>query len=430
MCDTFVAFGSATVDGSVLLAKNADTEVNEAQHLVRFPARDYAEGALVRLSHITIPQARRTHEVVLNKSFWTWGAEIGFNEHGLAAGNEAVFSNQAPERDGVMIIDLLRLVLERARDCDEAVDVVAWAIESFGQGGNCELRGNSHFDGSLLVADREGSVIIETAGREWAARRVDDFGSISNVIGIRDTWHRSSLEKSGGAGADFRERFADLAVSANTAAEERQLESESFLQRRHGRINARTMMDLLRYTGEEADYHPAAGDRPCHICMHAGPYPNRLWQATGSMVSEVRGDAVIGWMTGASGPDVSVFKPLLPGVEFPDLGPMPRETWTEGAYWWRHEHLHRRAMADYRAVVPEIRAEFEAIEDGFLAEAASVLRADHATRSAFVHDCWAQAIEAEERWARKLADRPYRIEHASYRDMWEGFNRAASLTLD
>jgi secernin len=430
MCDTFVALGSATVDGSVLLAKNADTEVNEAQHLVRFPARDYGEGAMVRLSHITIPQARRTHEVILNKSFWTWGAEIGFNEHGVAVGNEAVYSNQAPDRDGVMIIDLLRLVLERAHDCEEATRVVAWAIETFGQGGNCELRGNSHFDGSLLVADREGAVVIETAGREWAARRVGDLGSISNVIRIRDDWHRSSLEKAEGAGGDFRERFADVATSANTAAEDRQRESEGFLEARRGRIDVRAMMDLIRYTGEDPDYHPAEGDRPCHVCMYAGPHPNRLWQATGSMVSQCRGGAVIGWMTGASGPEMSIFKPLFPGVELPDLGPMPRETWTEDAYWWRHEHLHRRAMADYRRVVPEIRAEFEAIEDGFLAEAATVLAADRATKAAFVRDCWARAFEAEERWTKKLAGRPYHIDHPGYREMWEGFNRTAALTLD
>ena len=37
MCDTFVALGSTTLTGSVLLAKNADTEVNEAQHVLKIP---------------------------------------------------------------------------------------------------------------------------------------------------------------------------------------------------------------------------------------------------------------------------------------------------------------------------------------------------------------------------------------------------------
>ena len=52
MCDSFVALGDSTARGSVLLAKSADTEVNEAEHVVRFEARDYPDGALVRITHL------------------------------------------------------------------------------------------------------------------------------------------------------------------------------------------------------------------------------------------------------------------------------------------------------------------------------------------------------------------------------------------
>ena len=45
MCDTFVALANSSADGAVLLAKNADTEVNEAQQLVRIPRRPWGEGA-------------------------------------------------------------------------------------------------------------------------------------------------------------------------------------------------------------------------------------------------------------------------------------------------------------------------------------------------------------------------------------------------
>ena len=46
MCDSFVALGNSTRSGSVLLAKSADTEVNEAEHVVRYPAREYRMGRL------------------------------------------------------------------------------------------------------------------------------------------------------------------------------------------------------------------------------------------------------------------------------------------------------------------------------------------------------------------------------------------------
>lgn len=113
MCDSFVALGNSTKGGSVLLAKSADTEVNEAEHVVRYPAREYRDGALVRITHRTIPQAKTTHAVILGRSFWAWGAELGCNEHGVAVGNEAAFSNQKAEADGTCCLDLLRIAVER-----------------------------------------------------------------------------------------------------------------------------------------------------------------------------------------------------------------------------------------------------------------------------------------------------------------------------
>ena len=60
MCDSFVALGNSTKSGSVLLAKSADTEVNEAEHVVRYPARECRDGA--RLSASPIAPSRRRRE--------------------------------------------------------------------------------------------------------------------------------------------------------------------------------------------------------------------------------------------------------------------------------------------------------------------------------------------------------------------------------
>nr|MCU0868478.1 hypothetical protein [Burkholderiales bacterium] len=286
MCDTFVALADSTTDGSVMLAKSADTEINEAQHLVRLPRRTWGDGARVRVTHRTIAQAPVTWEVILDKSFWTWGGEIGFNEWGLAIGNEAVFSRVHEAGDGVILIDHLRLMLERARTCDEAVDVIAGLLAEHGQGGNCELRGGSHFDGGFLVADRHGAVEIQTAGRDWAAKRVAGVAAISNVHGIRADWDRASFEAAdaqAGTKRDFRATFTDETKSACTAPDTRAATAQAWLEARRGRIDARALADLLRHTGDSPDYHPMQGDRPTRICMHAAPYDFRLWQATGAM---------------------------------------------------------------------------------------------------------------------------------------------------
>ena len=83
-------------------------------------------------------------------------------------------------------------------------------------------------------------------------------------------------------------------------------------------------------------------------------------------------DTIMVWATGTSGRTVSVFKPVFFGVPMPDLGPMPRESDTPGAYWWRHERLHRRVMADYAAIIGDLRPEIETLEASFFDEAEAV----------------------------------------------------------
>jgi dipeptidase len=102
-----------------------------------------------------------------------------------ATGN---FLNAAEPCDGLITGDLLRLMLERAENCSEALEVFGEALSRHGQGGNCELRGNSHFDSSYLVSDRHTAFVIETAGRDWAAREVKGVGAISNAMTIGQDW--------------------------------------------------------------------------------------------------------------------------------------------------------------------------------------------------------------------------------------------------
>ena len=134
MCDSFVALPSATRTRTTIAAKNADCEINEAQAVLRLPRHTYPEGAMLRATHIVIPQARQTHEVIIDKSFWTWGGEIGLNEHGVAVGNEAIFSLANEKADGLITGDLLRLMLERAATCAEALEVFGDALLHFWPG--------------------------------------------------------------------------------------------------------------------------------------------------------------------------------------------------------------------------------------------------------------------------------------------------------
>jgi dipeptidase len=427
MCDSFVALPSATTTKTTLAAKNADCEINEAQAVLRLPRRRYPDGAMLRATHIVIPQARQTHEIIIDKSYWTWGGEIGVNEHGVAVGNEAIFSKHEETSDGLITGDLLRLMLERAQSRDEALQVFGDVLAAHGQGGNCELRGNSHFDSSYLVSDRHSAYVIETAGRDWVAREVEGVGAISNAMTIHRDWRDSStaLEPNGNGKIDFQKTFEDEEKVAAVGARQRQKVAFDWLKAREGRIDLRTMADLLRQHPD--GYDPAEGEVCTNICMHAGPHPNRFWQACGAMIMEAAPEGAMAWATATSGTCLSIFKPVYFGVPMPEAGPLPLEMYTNGALWWKHEHLHRRAMACFQTLGAEIRASFERIEDGFFAEGRNLIAAPPAQKAEFMRHCWEQAADATDRWVADLERRNVTFQQAAFAATWDCFNRAAAM---
>ena len=125
MCDTIVATSGVTADGRVLFGKNSDREPNEAHQIIYIPAEDHSPDSQVFCTYIEIPQVEHTNALLLAKPFWLWGAEMGANEHGVAIGNEAVFTKE-PYKKGKSLIgmDLLRLALERAESAESAVDTM------------------------------------------------------------------------------------------------------------------------------------------------------------------------------------------------------------------------------------------------------------------------------------------------------------------
>jgi secernin len=426
MCDSFVALPAATATKTVILGKSADCQVNEAHALVRFPRRKHIPGEAFKATHLVVPQVEETYEVILGKSFWTWGAEIGFNEHGVAIGNEAVYTTFQKEEkaEGLIVIDMLRLGLERGRTALETVEAITGALEAIGQGGNCELAGNSHFDGSFLIADPNEAWILETAGRQWVARKVSDtIGSISNVLSIGDDWDMSSLRSR----VHWANTYGDPTMVPLIGSCERQICSYEGLAATRGNITVKTAFDVLRQHGE--DYLPAVGEVHRNICVHAGAPQYRQWQAVGAMVAEMGPDGAIGWFTGTSGTCVSIFKPVFTGVDLPDLGPLPTEQFNPAALWWKHELLHRRAMTDFHYFVPAIRQDFDTLEAEFLTAAPSVMKGSAREKKEFMDYCFQKAEQATEMWIKRITSQNnLTFSDADYQRMWHKYNSMAGLT--
>ena len=428
MCDTFVALPQHTRDQTMLFAKSADCEVNEANAVVRVPGAQHVPGEAVRITHLVIPQAPETYEILLTKAFWTYGCEIGVNEFGLSMGEEAVFTTEMEkeDRDGIIGPDLMRLGLERARNCREAIEIMTRLLEQYGQGGSAELKGNSHFDSSFILSDPQEAYILETAGRQWALKKVESVASISNMLGIGRDWQACSAAD-GGKALDWAAAYALPEVPPTLGSPVRQAITYNGLAASLGKISPRKIFEIMRHHGE--GYHPAKADVHTSICVHAGPQEHRWWQADGVMVTDVDPSGVMAWITGTSGTCVSIFKPVFLGMGLPDLGPYPTEHFDPRSLWWKHELLHRRAMADFDQLVPEIRADFDRLENEFLGQAPAVKKGATAEKAEFMEYCFRRALQATEAWIARLRSRTgLHFEDPAYYAMWQKLNAEAGLT--
>jgi secernin len=445
VCDTFVALGDATSDGSVILGKNSDREPNEAHEVVLVPAADHTPGTSVRCTYIAIPQAARTNAVLLAKPYWIWGAEMGANEHGVVIGNEAVFTKVPHEPEpGLIGMDLLRLALERASSAAEAIDVITALLAEHGQGGNCGHTSDLFYDNSFIVADPAGAWVLETAGREWASQRVSSTRSISNAITIGSEFDRASNGLVSQAVAkgwtkdadrfDFGRDCSDFLYTRFSDARSRQCRTTDCLTASRGGVDVASAIAILRdHGGPTADAAhgwtpargPAAGLLGQTVCAHAGYGPVRISQSTGSWVSHLATDGTFThWVTATSAPCTSVFKPVWFDGGVPDTGPRPGMVYDAHSLWWRHENLHRSTLTDYAALLPLYQPEVLDLEARFRREAAS------ATGAAARRECSASAFAAssmaEERWLESVRASASRATGAGlFGRAWRSFDSAA-----
>jgi secernin len=441
MCDTIVALGNATVDGSVIFAKNSDREPNEAQEVIILPRQEHPEGSSLRCTYIEIPQVSETHAVLLCKPFWMWGAEMGANEHGVAIGNEAVFTKIPYEKEtGLTGMDLLRLALERAATAQAALEVITKLIAQYGQGGNCGLTHPLYYHNSYIIADPHEAWVLETAGKEWAAERVTDVRSISNAITIGNKWDLASpglvdyaLERGWckkREDFDFGKCYSDFLYTSFSDARKRQCRSQDMVHQvgLHKAVTVKTMLNILRDHGTDDLINTSLRQNliGADVCMHAGFGPIRVSQSTGSLVCHLRKDRQTLWITGTSAPCTSVFKPVWIEAGMPEIGPSPEAVFNADSLWWRHEALHREILHDYPTRISLIHEERDALENSFLERAEDCQAVSPGELAAFTKKCFLEADEALKRWTDLVNSTPPKKRSAYlFRTAWRNFNRQA-----
>jgi len=456
MCDTLVALKNSTSDGSVILAKNSDREPNEGHALLIFPRQQHDPGIdMAHCTYMDVPQVEETYAVVLSVPHWMFGCEMGANEHGVAIGNEAVFTKEPERETGLLGMDMMRLALERSKTAAEALDTIVPLLETYGQGGACGFEDKKmKYHNSFLIADLDEAWVLETADRFWIAERVTGVRTISNCLTIGSHYDRihpemvsHAIEKGyceSESDFNFREAFTSGVLDVRTwggKGLKRHISTTEELRAHRGDIDVPFMMKMLRtHTFEESSargWVPSKGGMDC-ICIHAKPIfvPS---QTTASYVGHLLPELQTHWFTATAAPCTSLFKPLFFESRLPDLGPVPRGTYDSQAIWWRHELVHRKILTDYRSRIEVIRDDQGRFESEYLRRVSRV-RSDlnSGTPAAdrgillrrITEEAFNEASRLESEWLRRIDETPVCEKPGIvYRWYWDGVNKRAKVPV-
>ena len=351
MCDTQVLLQQ----GVTWFAKNSDREPSEPQPVIRLPAVQDDATKQLRTTYLEIPQVPDRHGVILSKPAWIWGAEIGANDQGVVIGNEAVFTCVIERKPALLGMDLLRLGLERGSSARAALTVITTLLERHGQGGPAGYRDKRFcYDNSFIIADAREAWVLETAQRQWVAKRVEHFAALSNCLTLgsdfdlhSDGLHafaRESGRWNGNGELNFARTFDTyLLPYFGGAHERRELALGCLAEAARQPASFSRMAAHLRRHAQDYD-DPIDGSN-ADVCLHAAGFIRRS-QTTGSQISRLAPGDARHVLTGSSAPCLSLFRPVSfdGGHDFSVLTPMQQET--EAPVWWRMERLHRHALFD------------------------------------------------------------------------------------
>jgi secernin len=397
-CDSFVALGNASATGAVMLGKNSDRPVFDSQALVRTAHCKHPAGEKLQLAYVSIPEAEETCATVGSAPYWCWGYEEGMNEHGVAIGNEAIFTkglaaNVAAERagngpqKGLLGMELLRLGLERGKTARESMQVITSLLEEYGQWGSgvpTASHADGAYDNSYIIADPREAWVLETAGGRWIARLFDHgTAAISNQPSIRTSWDLASDDvidyaiSQGWWPEGERSRF-DFAFAYTDFQKPLQVSqirvqrSRELLKRREGDrvgVDVAWMKRILRDHYEDTFlqgpyFNPALPDF-LTLCMHSSP-ACFTWGNTASSAIFVLPQSedhlpMLWWspVTPCTGLYVPAF---MEGGELPALlskagsagrtfippSEAKQDQYVAGSYWWLFRDLLDRIKRDER----------------------------------------------------------------------------------
>ena len=448
-----VAMSDVTEDACIIFAKNTDRQANEPLATRYVPAATHPVPSRLRTTYMDIEQVNETNACILFSPTNIFGAEMGFNAHGLVMGNEALFTKIPADRPRLTGMDLVRLVLERCSSSEGGKNTLVRLLQRYGQGGNAAFTSSFSYQNSFLIVDSREAWLIETVGTEYAAKRITSgIRTISNRIsfGHLDTFdeHSPNLIKQAidrgwcTSDADFhfgqcysgfsfnpKHLFDGWIKTTLASSEQRQCRSAALITNRSKLLTVADVFSVLRDHCACQD-SPGHGLTTTHLCMHAAFGPIRFSQTTGALVSRLptcSHQLATHYGTCTSLPCLSLFKPLwLDSSSLPlfsdDTLLNPTITYSSNNLWWNSEIMSRNVMKYYSELIDELRSDRDRWEQEMLRTShrlATPMITSTERKNYSIH-CFQQADQWILKWFRRAHSLSCQ-KHPSEYSLWQEF---------
>ena len=373
-CDTFAVGKNSNIYNKNLFIKNSDRPLGECQNLCYFDAADYAPGEMLKCTHLTIPQVTHTYAMIGSQPYWIWGFEMGLNECGLMIGNEAQGSNCPSEtEEGLLGMDILRLALERAATAKEGISVITELLEKYGQNANASMLFDRRYENSYLLVDQEEIWLLETAGRHWAAKKIEDWCAISNCYSIEmdfdicseglEEYIRENRFLSVKEPVNFAKAFTKPAIR-QTNAVPRWRRMKKILSENVPEVTFDICKNILRdhHNGEitEPRFGASMGTF-CSVCMHAQTWDAA--QTVAGFISTFDDDFGIVGSFAPSTPCCSAFIPFYFTAGVPEPMSKGGAAFDPASFWWTAERLSMYVSIDEERFGPEVHDAVLSLEE-------------------------------------------------------------------
>lgn len=372
-CDTLIVPAKFSEYGVNTIAKNSDRPTGEPQPICFYKGAEYADGEMLKTTHLTIPQVRKTYSVVGSRPYWIWGFEMGYNEKGLIIANEAEFSRMEEDsEDGLLGMDMLRIALERADSVRYAIVIITDLLKKYGQKAQASMLTRRTYENTFILADKDEVWVLETAGREWAAKKIVEKQGISNCYSIRremdlgsDRLEKIAREKRWLAPDepfDFAKAYTGRVISQPLGVQ-RFRRSNKLLGKKDIH-NFSSLKKILCDHSEGELIEPRFGAFSgtfLSICMHMRDFGE--FETSASLMARIDEKLGIIARYAPCQPCLSAYIPVYI-TEMPDIMKTADRMYDK-SLWWQMKLLNLLVAADEERFGQEIRGSLEILESSF-----------------------------------------------------------------